>query len=301
MADYKKLSSDESGLLELSDFSKINKSAGQESQSLLNIRFSSPKKSSKLEFISSTDSPQNQRSPTSPFSNFSFNFNMDSLAPSFLIKKSSSSPPLPFSMNRARKGNMIMALYNEDDSPFIVIGPEWIIPLLYLSIILSIIFFYCYYLWSSLSFQMKLIGVVIMLGEVFLFTFCAITNPGIPSKNLWVENYYKNKGNNNMNYSYGICKECKLIKRNTDAIEHCEKCGVCIVGRKKHSFLLSKCIGDKNKIIYYIVLGINISFIIYIIFGWINVGFFMGDDNNKENNEGDTKNNNDGFLKDINN
>lgn len=281
MADYKKLSSDESGFLDLSDLKKPFNSL-QENQSLLDLKNFSPRKSDKLEFISSDS--QTSTSPKSP--TFPFNLNFDSLTPSYLIKKPSSSPPTPSSMNRARKGNMIMAMYNEDESPFIVIGPEWIFPLLLFGIIFSVIFFYFYFYWKILSFNLKLWGVGIFLGEVISFLLCAITNPGIPSKNLWVENYYKNK-NNNKNYSYGICKECKLIKRNTDGIEHCDKCGVCIIGRKKHSFLLSKCIGEKNKIFYYTFVVISVAFVGYILFGWSLVNFFsdnIGENNGEGNN-----------------
>lgn len=299
MADYRKLSSDESGLLDL-ELGEIKKKfgSGLENQTLLNLKLSSPKKSSKLELVD-YESPKTKQSQTQSFSSDIFLNLESSLSPSLLQRKKPTNPPVPFSMNRSRQGHMKMFLYNEEDSPLFVIGPGWPLPLLIFIVINLFTFFYFYLLWQKLNFTQRILGIFIFFTEMISFIVSCIMNPGIPSKDLWVENYYKNRNNIMKGSSlYRICKDCKLIMKDSEGIEHCDKCGVCIKERKRHSIVIGKCIGEKNEKIFYTFAFSIACLAFYFLVTLFTVIFFPGNNisNNSNNDNTIVENNNNGQV-----
>ena len=133
-----------------------------------------------------------------------------------------------FSTNRARKGNMIMFLYNNNNDPFIVLGPDWFSTLIIIISFSLIIIFYFYFFKNLINPTIKFYGKLLSFIHITLYILCFILNPGIPSKELWIENYFKNKNNsnNNKNFSYKICRDCKTIMENNENIEHCKICNI---------------------------------------------------------------------------
>lgn len=60
-----------------------------------------------------------------------------------------------------------------------------------------------------------------------------LVNPGIPSRELWLENF---KGEDISDYR--ICNICKIVMRAEDETEHCEECNICVVGKILYYYLL---------------------------------------------------------------
>ena len=184
--------------------------------------------------------------------------------------------------NRSRKGNMKMFLYNNLNEPLIVLGPDWINSLIMIILLILVIFYYFYFFKNTINSTIRFYGKIISIIQIFLYLICFLKNPGIPSKNLWIENYFKNKNNdNNKNYSIKICKDCKIIIESTEHIEHCKICNVCVMDKEQHNLWIGKCIGRNNKYYYYCFIFMTGVLIFYLIFAFFSIPFY------KENNTKD--------------
>ena len=59
-------------------------------------------------------------------------------------------------------------------------------------IIYAIIYFYFHFLKNLLQNTIYKIGMFISIIQIFSYILIFILNPGIPQKELWIENYFKN-------------------------------------------------------------------------------------------------------------
>ena len=82
-------------------------------------------------------------------------------------------------------------------------------------------------LWSKLNGFLHALGIGLVFIHLFSFFGVLIKDPGIPPKDLWLENY---KGNPNMG-DLRICNKCKVVMKKEEKIEHCNICNICIVGK----------------------------------------------------------------------
>ena len=182
--------------------------------------------------------------------------------------------------NNARKGNMNMFLYNKNDEPLIVLGPEWFSCVIVITFFLFLLFLYFYFLKNLINPTIQYYGKILCFIDIILYLICFFKNPGIPPKELWIENYFKNKNNkdNNINFSIKICKDCKIIIENNQYIEHCKICNVCIMEMGYHCFWIGKCIGKKNKFYFYCFLFISFVLLLYLIFAFVSIPFFKKSD-----------------------
>ena len=178
-------------------------------------------------------------------------------------------------MKTTRKGNMIMMCYNSNGEPLIVIGPHWPFTICMMLFINTFIFLYFHFLKNYLHYIVKNIGLGISFVQMFSYFLIFIMNPGIPQKELWIENYFKNKNNSNRDEidSYRICNICKIVRRNSDNTHHCDECNICIKGVETHCSWISKCISKKNKKLYFIFLGSTFCLLLYFIFALISLFF----------------------------
>ena len=185
--------------------------------------------------------------------------------------------------NNARKGNMNMFLYNKNDEPLIVLGPEWFSCVIVITFFLFLLFLYFYFLKNLINPTIQYYGKILCFIDIILYLICFFKNPGIPPKELWIENYFKNKNNkdNNINFSIKICKDCKIIIENNQYIEHCKICNVCIMEMGYHCFWIGKCIGKKNKFYFYCFLFISFILLLYLIFAFVSIPFFKDNNNQK--------------------
>ena len=184
--------------------------------------------------------------------------------------------------NRSRKGNMKMFFYNELNEPLIVLGPDWINSLIMIILLIIVIFYYFYFFKNTINSTIRFYGIIISVIQICLYLICFLKNPGIPSKNLWIENYFKNKSNDsNKNYSIKICKDCKIIIESTEHIEHCKICNICVMDKGQHILWIGKCIGRKNKYYYYCFIFMTCVLILYLIFAFFSIPFYK--ENNSKN------------------
>ena len=127
-------------------------------------------------------------------------------------------------------------------------------------------------------------GIVISFIQIFSYVIIFILNPGIPQKELWIENYFKNRNSNSVNdisESYRICNICKIVRRNSDNTHHCDECNICIKGVDHHCSWISKCISVKNKKLYYLFLLSTFSLLIYFILALFSLLFVRNELPNK--------------------
>ena len=174
-----------------------------------------------------------------------------------------------FSINR--KGNVSMFLFNQKGEPLIVIGPNWGLAFTMKIIIDIASFCYFYFLWNILYKFMIYIGLLIFSIQSVVYLIVILINPGIPSQDLWLENY----SHLDEIGSYRICNICKIIMRNEDKTDHCEECNVCIVGADHHCPWTSKCVGKRNKKLFYVFVFSTFGLLIYYFCGGILSLFIM--------------------------
>ena len=256
MAEYTKLNSEDSG--GISKF--LNESIPFVKNSLLPSKFKSTPESDKLELI---DYESRASSSNSYFTNKYIN--------SLSIKQKTQEN---FSTNRARKGNMIMFLYNNNNDPFIVLGPDWFSTLIIIISLSLFIIFYFYFFNNLINPTIKFYGKILSFLHIILYILCFLLNPGIPPKELWIENYFKNRNNSNKNFSYKICRDCKTIMESNENIEHCKICNICIMGMESHNFWIGKCVGKKNKFYYCCFKFLTFILVLYLAFSFVSIPFY---------------------------
>lgn len=180
-------------------------------------------------------------------------------------------------INNARKGNMKMYLYNKNDEPMIVLGPDWFNSFVVIIFFVFFLLLYFYCLRNLINPNIQYYGKILSFLDIILYLICILINPGIPPKELWIENYFKNKSNkdDNINYSIKICKDCKIIIESNQYIEHCQTCNICIMEMSYHCFWIGKCIGKKNKIFFYCFLLFSFILLVYLIFAFVSIPFFQ--------------------------
>ena len=178
--------------------------------------------------------------------------------------------------NKSRTGNMLIVLYNKENEPLIVLGPDWILNLFITIIIFLLVFIFFHHFQNAMSDSFHFYGTLLCFITLVAYIICFVKDPGIVPKDLWIENYFKNKSNSNNNeqtFSQKICRECKIIMKSNEQIEHCKKCNICVAGKKKHSILIGKCIGAKNKYYYFSYIFFCCSLGIYLLFSFVEILF----------------------------
>ena len=184
--------------------------------------------------------------------------------------------------NRERKGNLKMLIYNKENEPLIVLGPEWISTLIMMISYILFIIFYFYFFKKLIKPSIKFYGVILSFINIVFYSLSFLLNPGIPPKELWIENYFRNKKKTNTFFSYKICRDCKTVMENCENIEHCKICNICIIGKESHSSLIGKCIGKKNKIYYYCFKFSTFLLILYLAFSLMSIPLYKNNNIQKE-------------------
>ena len=186
-------------------------------------------------------------------------------------------------INNARKGNMKMYCYNKYDEPMIVLGPDWFNSFICITFFVIFLIFYFYFLRNLINPTIKYYGILLSCIDIILYLICILINPGIPPKELWIENYFKNKNSkdDNINFSIKICKDCKIIIESNQYIEHCQTCNICIMEWSYHCFWIGKCIGKKNKLYFYCFLFGSFILLLYLVFAFVSIPFFKIDNKEK--------------------
>jgi len=173
-------------------------------------------------------------------------------------------PSICFQFCKTTKlGKSFALLYNENDDPFIIIGPQWPYCVILLSI--STLIYICIFLYykSRLSLFIKISDWIIFLLWVFSYVFMCMKNPGFPKMNS-----ESIRGTKDMSY----CEKCEVWYKPSSSTIHCEICDICIEGYTQHCILSGHCIGVNNKFNFYVFLVFSMIFPIYLMANIIFIG-----------------------------
>ena len=257
MSEYTKLNSEDTGIYGINKLLNENSSFRQ-MPSLLS-KFQNYQASDKLEITDFGFKNESSNSFINKYNSLSFNRNNEENS----------------TINRTRKGNMKMFLYNGNNEPLIVLGPDWKNSFKILILLIIFIYYYFRFLNNLIYPKIKYYGIILNIIYIILYLICILKNPGIIPESLWLENYFKNKNNdNNKNYSIRICKDCKIIIENSENIEHCNICNICVMEKLFHCFWIGKCIGKNNKYYYYLFVIMTGIMILYLVFSFSSIPFY---------------------------
>ncbi len=92
--------------------------------------------------------------------------------------------------------------------------------------ITAIVFFYFWALWNILSDYVKIIGILVYLIQISAYWYTALINPGIPKRELWL-----NEGDEIKIKNSRICYICNVVMNMDEGTEHCDDCGYCVEGK----------------------------------------------------------------------
>ena len=92
-------------------------------------------------------------------------------------------------------------------------------------------------LWSFLNFYIKYIGVIIYFLFEFFLILTTISDPGVVTKEYYLENYRADKL---VIKNYRICRKCNVVMNLDKGTEHCVECGICIINNDHHCPWTSK-------------------------------------------------------------
>jgi len=106
-----------------------------------------------------------------------------------------------------------------------------------LTIVINVMHFALVYLsYPSLHILFSILGKFVYATQILSHYYTVLMNPGIPSNKLYVSDrvtdfIMKNSSENkHILDKYRICKRCNIIVNNEDQVQHCEECGVCLIG-----------------------------------------------------------------------
>ena len=154
-------------------------------------------------------------------------------------------------------GNCYSFCADKKGNPLIIIGKKWYIYFLISIIIQTLMWFCLFYYKKELEEGVKITGAIIVLIFQIIYTICFLSNPGFPRNTIG-----RMKGTPKNEYKY--CSECLFYINLNKKVNHCFSCGICVEGFYRHSFLINKCIGRKNKYLFFIFILALIINIIYI-------------------------------------
>ena len=155
-----------------------------------------------------------------------------------------------FNSKIKKMGNLNVFLFYKDQ-PLIVIGDKDKSLIYTYEIILQISFIVLFTtIINLIPFYMKYILILIYINCFLCHMFVYLINPGIPSIEFFSKKFLKSdnylKMDDKEKKEYYLCEICNIMINNSDDIEHCEKCDICVKGYDHHCFWTGKCITKKN-------------------------------------------------------
>ena len=140
-------------------------------------------------------------------------------------------------------GKIRILKYDQNNDPWLVLGPDYIyfIVLLILNLLLIIFFAFVHYCYAS--FIIRFFGMILSLLEISIYIYCALKNPGYPKKAFQNPSLLKEPGG-----FYRKCRECGIIVDLRKMPAHCFDCNMCCEGFDHHCSFSTKCIGSGNNL-----------------------------------------------------
>ena len=161
-----------------------------------------------------------------------------------------------------RKYGKLIVLYQKDEDPIYVMGELFPFCFIFnLIFIISII----YYLYGKVYKFYIILGFIIGIIQIFLYTLSGILNPGLP-KLEYEKLIYEDVSNKN----FRQCKDCKFWINTEFSTQHCNECNICIEGYDHHCCTLNLCIGKNNLKIFYFYILTSFIYVIFFIIGFLS-------------------------------
>jgi len=155
-------------------------------------------------------------------------------------------------------GNCYSFLADKKGNPMIIIGRKWYIYAGLSTILQFLMWFYLFFYKDELEQGVRITGMIIIILFQIIYTIAYISNPGFPRNNVG-----RMKGTPTEQYKY--CSECLFYINKCRKVFHCFECGICVEGFHRHSFLINKCVGRKNFVLFVLFIISLIIIIIYIV------------------------------------
>ena len=116
------------------------------------------------------------------------------------------------------------------------------------------------------------------LVSIFYFLYTLIylvvflKSPGIPGREYYKDTFTFEKEEDKLNYQK--CSKCNIIIPKNFKVEHCKKCGVCIIKQDHHCPWTGKCIGKNNlkifclfgSFLFFFIISLFVSFVTCIVY-----------------------------------
>ena len=123
------------------------------------------------------------------------------------------------------------------------------------------------------SIAFKIISLALFLGCLITGFYTYLINPGVTFK----------EKDNNQNGKNHHCPQCNFTyPKNENRYQHCYSCGVCAPNTDHHCGVFGKCIGQKNKVSFYLFPAFSI-FLLIVCFVSVLYHFISEVGKNKEN------------------
>ena len=158
-------------------------------------------------------------------------------------------------------GNTFFFFDKHTGKPLIVIGPNYIMFIIFFSLVFLGFLIFWYFFWKYLNIYFKFYGLISLFLFSFSYILLLILDPGVPK-------YDRGAFLGKPRGRYGFCERCKLFVRTDYKSRHCLECGLCIEGYNHHCPWVSKCIGRKNICLFwfFVIFFINAFFYVVIAF-----------------------------------
>jgi len=168
-----------------------------------------------------------------------------------------------------------ITFYYKDSDPIFAIGPDW--PYFLVLFTLNIIFdiFITSILWENSYLSIKILGIIMCIFQLSSYCAASIINPGLPKAKYEFYANHPHKGN------YRKCRECNLWINEDKGTFHCYDCACCVEGFDHHCPWTTKCVGNGNLYLFYIMLASTFMLFGYFIFSVVMMSIFVS--NNHKN------------------
>ena len=159
-------------------------------------------------------------------------------------------------------GRTIFLFFDKYSNPIFIIGPQWPMIIVVLSIISSIMLFLYIKFWKYLPFGTKLFGSINFWTAFLSYTYTSLINPGYPKNTLGrAFGIPKN--------DYYFCDYCRFYMKKISYGSHCDLCDICIEKYDHHCVWTGHCIGKNNKITFYIFVPSIFILLFYFAFAFV--------------------------------
>lgn len=190
------------------------------------------------------------------------------------LKISTSLPKEHFEQKKPKRhyrkyGNLYTFLYVKGE-PVFAVGPD------YIYFALMFIINICLEVFLMKNFYRKVYTSTFVLGifwngfQLLAYFLTATLNPGLPRAD-----YAERVKDPTQKSNYKKCKDCGLWINCHKSTYHCLDCGVCIEGFDHHCPWMTKCIGRRTKVLFYVFITLTFSLFIYYIFAIGIMGSYM--------------------------